>query len=75
MSKKSIHVVTHPNGGWAVRRSGAARASRTFVTQSAAIDYGKDVAKKATSELYIHRPNGLIRDRNSYGNDPRITKG
>lgn len=75
MSKTSVHVVTNPGGGWAVRKSGAIRASKTFETQAAAITYGKDVAKKATGELFIHRPNGLIRERNSYGNDPHPPKG
>jgi len=75
MSRKSIHVVTSPSGGWAVRKSGATRATRTFETQAAAIVYGKDAAKKVTGELFIHRPNRLIRERNSYGSDPHPPKG
>lgn len=75
MAKASIHVVTNPGGGWAVRKPGATRASKTFKTQTAAIVYGKDAAKKATGEFFIHKSNGLIRERNSYGNDPHPPKG
>ncbi len=74
MSKKSAHVVPNPNGGWAVRRAGAARASRTFATQNDAEDYARDFAKKEHLELYIHRRDGTIRAKNSYGNDPHPPK-
>lgn len=72
---KSQHVVPSPSGGWSVRASGAARASKTFETQNAAIQHGKAVAKRQGSELYIHRADGTIRERNSYGNDPLPPKG
>jgi len=38
-------------------------------TQGAASDAGRKVAKQNQSELVIHRPNGQIRDKDSYGND------
>jgi Uncharacterized protein conserved in bacteria (DUF2188) len=75
MTSATYHVVTKTDGGWAVRKSGAARASKTFETQKAAIRYGKDIAKKSAGELFIHETNGLIRARNSYGNDPHPPKG
>jgi Uncharacterized protein conserved in bacteria (DUF2188) len=63
--------------GWRLGRPkvGGARASKTFESQAAAIVYGKGAAKRATGELFIHRPNGLIRERNSYGKDPHPPKG
>lgn len=70
MSKVSKHVVPSPAGGWAVRNSGAARASRTFDTQAEAIKYGRSVAKKGHAELYVHGKDGTIKEKNSYGNDP-----
>nr|WP_084389162.1 DUF2188 domain-containing protein [Fusibacter sp. 3D3] len=33
------------------------------------------MAKNQQSELVIHRPNGQIREKNSYGNDPYPPKG
>lgn len=70
MSKKrDIHVVPH-NGGWATRREGASRVGSTHRTQGEAIEAGRDRARRDQAELVIHRPNGQIRDSDSYGNDP-----
>ncbi len=69
MAKKDYHVV--PNGnGWAVKREGAERASSLHSTQRDAIDAGKRLAQARQTELVVHRPNGQIRDSDSYGNDP-----
>ena len=70
MAKVSKHVVPSPAGGWAVKNSGATRASKTFDTQAQAIEYGRTAAKKTQSELYIHGRDGTIKNKNSYGNDP-----
>lgn len=69
MAKKDYHVV--PQGeGWALKREGAQRASSLHPTQADAIAAGKELAKQQQTELVIHRPNGQIRDSDSYGNDP-----
>lgn len=74
MTNKNIHVV--PNGDeWSAKREDAERASRNFPTQAEAIDYARDVARRERGELFIHRPNGEIRDRDSYGNDPSNRPG
>ena len=70
MTKASKHVVPTGTGGWAVKNSGATRASRTFETQQQAVTYAKDAAKKVGTELYIHGRDGTIKDKRSYGNDP-----
>ncbi|MGQ0484408.1 MAG: DUF2188 domain-containing protein [Hyphomicrobiales bacterium] len=70
MSGKSQHVVANPSGGWAVRQSGASRASRTFSTQTAAEKFARQAAKRAGSEVFIHRRDGTVRDRDSYGDGP-----
>lgn len=67
---KSQHVVPNRNGGWAVRRSGAFRASRVFPTQRDAVQYAREIARKEGAELYVHSGDGTIRNRNSYGADP-----
>lgn len=73
-NNKNIHVV--PNGDdWSVKREEAQRASRNFPTQADAIGYARDVARRENGELFIHRPNGQIRDRDSYGNDPTSSRG
>jgi len=42
----------------------------THLTQGAAAQAGRRVAQRNQSELVIHRPNGRIRDKDSFGNDP-----
>lgn len=74
MSGKGQHVVPS-NGGWSVRRSGAARASGTFQTQQEAVARGRELAKAQSTELYIHGRDGRIRERSSFGKDPFPPKG
>jgi hypothetical protein len=73
--KKSQHVVPRTEGGWAVRKTGAARASKVFANQQEAVKYAKEVAQKEGGAMYIHRSDGTIRDRSSYGNEPHPPKG
>jgi type IV secretory pathway TrbL component len=71
MSKKrDIHVVPHPHGGWATKREGADRAGSRHGTQGDAIETARETARRERLEVVIHRPDGTIRDSDSYGNDP-----
>ena len=68
MSKKNQHVV--PAGkDWAVKGAGNGRATKIVSTQAEAIDIARSIAINNKSEVVIHRPNGTIRDKDSYGND------
>ena len=71
--KENVHVVPHGDD-WAVRRENSKRPSTLHPTQQDAIDRGRDLARKDHSELVIHRPDGRIRDKDSYGNDPNPPK-
>jgi uncharacterized protein YdaT len=70
MSKQNQHVVPHGND-WAVRGAGNSRVTSIHDTQSDAIDAARDIAQRAESEVVIHRPNGQIRDRDSYARNAR----
>lgn len=74
MAAKGQHVVPSGNG-WAVRRSGAEKATARFDTQKDAIDRAREIAKNQGSELYIYGRDGRIRERNSFGKDPVPSKG
>lgn len=74
MTGKNQHVVPH-NGDWAVRGAGNDRVTSTHPTQAAAAAAARQIAINQHSEVVIHRPNGQIRDRDSYGNDPFPPKG
>ncbi len=71
---KNQHVVPH-NGKWGVRGAGNSKVTKTAETQRAAINTAREIAKNQKSEMIVHRPNGQIRDKNSYGNDPFPPKG
>jgi hypothetical protein len=58
-----------------VKRPGAMRSSKVTEPQRAAIGAGKKLAGCDRSELLVHREDGRIREKNSYGNDPRPPKG
>ncbi|MDR3473582.1 MAG: DUF2188 domain-containing protein [Devosia sp.] len=73
MSKR-IHVVPHGNG-WATRSEGATRVGSIHDSQAEATAAARDRAIREQGEVVIHRPNGQIRDSNSYGNDPFPPKG
>ena len=74
MPKKNQHVVP-TEGGWGVRGAGNQKLTSTHDTQAAAIERAREIAINQSSEMIIHRPNGQIRDRNSYGNDPCPPRG
>lgn len=73
MAKKSNHVVPRSDG-WAVKKSGSVRSIKNFDTQREAIEYGTQLSRKEGSELYIHKQNGQIREKNSFGNDANPSK-
>lgn len=66
-------MVKHPRG-WAIKRTGAKRASKVFDTQKAAAEYSRKVAKRGGAERVIQGREGRIRDKDSYGNDPNPPK-
>lgn len=75
MSNKDVHVTPHPDGGWQTKTEGAGRAGSRHSTQQAAFERAREQAIRTGVEVVIHRPDGRIRDSNSYGNDPFPPKG
>lgn len=74
MSRKNQHVVPHGNQ-WAVKGEKNEKATKVVGTQSEAIGIAREIAINQKSELIIHRPNGQIRDKDSFGNDDFPPKG
>ena len=71
--KKNQHVV--PKGkDWAVKGAGNERATAIVPTQAAAIKIARDIAINQKTEVVIHRSNGIIRDKDSYGHDSNPPK-
>jgi hypothetical protein len=74
MSGKNQHVVPHGQD-WAVRGAGNSRITSTHTTQYDAANAARSIAENQRSEVVIHRTDGRIREKNSYGNDPYPPKG
>lgn len=72
---KNQHVTPHPNGGWQVKGAGNSRATVRTETQREAIAEARTIARNQKSEMIIHRTNGQIRAKDSYGNDPFPPRG
>ena len=64
-----IHVVPKA-GKWTVEQTGVGELAN-FPTQEAAIGHARERAQQERAELFVHDEQGRIRDRSSFGNDPR----
>lgn len=69
-----VSVSKHENG-WQAKVAGNNRASKVCSTQAECREYGIGLAKKLSAEFTLHGENGQIREKNSYGNDPKNIKG
>lgn len=64
-----------PRGNrWAVHGEGNAKDTKLFDTQKEAAAYAREIAIRQQSEVLIQRPDGRIRSKDSYGNDPNPPK-
>lgn len=76
--KRDVHVVPNHNNGplnWSVKREGAKQASGNHQNKVDAIAQAKQIAINQRLEVIVHRKDGVITGSNSYGNDPRKSKG
>lgn len=63
-----VHTVPLPKGGWGNRVDGRI-LSRSRIKETA-VAAGREIARKLKVEHTVHRADGVIGDKNSYGNDP-----
>jgi len=70
---KDQHVVPHGED-WAVRGEGNQKATSVHNTQAEAFERARQIAKNQKSEVVTHRPDGRIRDSDSYGHDSNPPK-
>lgn len=72
-TKKNVHTIPNPQGaGWVNKVDGevVSRHQR----KDTAVNQGKEIAKEHKSEHVIHKKDGAIGEKNSYGNDPHPPK-
>jgi hypothetical protein len=68
--RKAYHVIAGLNGGWAVAKGGAERASKRFASQADAVQWGRQVSRNHGTDLVIHRNDGTVESKVSFGDDP-----
>jgi ligand-binding sensor domain-containing protein len=73
MIKKDQHVISS-NGSWAVRRTGAERATRLFATQGEAVNYARSIAQREHTALYVHKKDGKVMSKDSYAKPAASSK-
>src|SRR5437763_8616135 len=66
---KNLHVIPRANK-WAVIAEGDSKVSKTFATQTEAIEEARKIAKDSGGQLVIPGRTGRIRERDSYSRDP-----
>ena len=71
MKPIEVRPAKGPNTGWELARQGDARALSTYRTQEEAARAGRRTAKREQTEFVLKGRNGRVRDRSSYGSDPR----
>ena len=71
------HVTVEPRatGQWAVQTDGTQRADSLHDRKADAVSRGRDLARNKQTELVIKNADGRIASKDSYGNDPRNTRG
>lgn len=74
MAKGDVHVVPSDQG-WRVEVAADGRPRSTHKTQAEAKLAAREIAKRNKRELFVHGRDGQIRERNTYGKDPRSTRG
>lgn len=72
----NYHITKRPDGKWQSKSEGATRASIVTDTQAEAENRTRQMLRnRGNGEMYIHRPDGRIRDRSTYGRDPFPPRG
>ena len=74
MKNRNNQWVSPDEGKWKAHSEGSSNGS-IFSTQSAAWNHAQQMARLMGSEAFLQGRNGQIRERNTYGPDPRKSKG
>jgi len=71
-----VHVVyEQADKGWRVEVTGNKRASGRHASKAPAVEQGRKLARRNKSELVVHKQDGKVGERRSYGNDPFPPRG
>lgn len=68
---KNQHITKNQDWNWWVKWEKNSKYTKLFDTQKEAIEYWREIAKNQKSELVVHWKDWKIREKDSFGNDPR----
>jgi hypothetical protein len=74
MAEGFVHTV-HADGKWRNTLEGSDALPGTYETKTAAVEAGREEARRRKTEHVIHNEDGTIGERNSYGADPADRPG
>ena len=74
MAQGFVHTV-YKNETWINELEEGNQLPGTYDTKEQAVAAGRDKARSDRTEHVIHKQNGQIEDRNSYGNDASARRG
>lgn len=74
-NKNNFWTQQRDDGKWETLREGSDRASKVADTQAESWDYTQQRAREEKGEAFLKNREGKIRERNTFGHDPRKTKG
>lgn len=69
MVASNLHVVTHEEEGWAIKREGSANPLSMHSTQKDAINAALDVAQDEETNVIVHRRDGRIREVKTFNDN------
>ena len=76
MPGRNVHTTYNKAAhNWRNLSEGASRPGKTYPTKEEAKSAGRQTAVNRRVEHLIHNQDGKIGARNSYGNDPRKSRG
>lgn len=69
-------IFVSPDGeDWKVKVVGNSKSSALLDTKAEAVERAREIARNQRLELIVQNLDGTIGWRNSYGNDPRRSRG
>lgn len=74
-AKKHIHIVPNPEGGWDVKNEKKPTPVAHTPKKEDAVTIGREHARQEQCDVIIHKRDGTIEKRDSYGSDPYPPKG
>ncbi|AOZ10590.1 DUF2188 domain-containing protein [Cupriavidus malaysiensis] len=66
MQARHVHVIAERNVGWKIQTEGSSPSSEVFEDRDEAIKVAGEQARREGVDLYVHGPDGRIRDHRSY---------